>query len=348
MRRLGSQYCLGFQLKISPGANKYWTNRRFEPAYLSFSLAPFKSFLAPAAFRDRELLAASWKNYLKEGWHEHASEFTKAAYLHNKGHGLKDEDIARAEIGHSFAAIGTTAPATFWLLYHIFSNPLVLADIREELNLWVRDSTTPDRSILMSDIRTKCPILLSTYWEMLRYRGLGNSVRVCLEDTMLDGRFLLKKSSVVIVPQLVQHTSKPVWGEDVSQFNHLRFTKDSGGSSGSVKGQGAKRTAFRAFGGGHNLCPGRNFSTTEIMAMAAIMVLNFDIEAVGKEGSDLSAGQWVDPTWKRTPMISSFQIPDEDIEVRIVPRNIGACMVIVDEESTGLAEVDITNQDSKL
>ncbi|KUI71950.1 Cholesterol 7-alpha-monooxygenase [Cytospora mali] len=297
-------------------------NSAFEQTYLTFSLSPFKPLLAPKAFHNRELLAAAWAHYLKEGWHEKASEFTKAIYAHNQSYGFKPDDMARAELGHSFAIIGTTTSATWWLLYHIFSDPSVLADVRSELeSLLVADRSGNSRStkdeiykIELGHLRRRCPVLLSTYKEVLRFYSLGTSVRVCLEDHLLDGRYLIKKGGIAIIPQHVQHSSVDAWGPDVAEFDYLRFYKNS--PSGTRKS--VRSTAFRAFGGGPTLCPGRHFSSTEILAMAALMVLQFDITPLGDNKE--AAEEWKQPTCKNTPMVSTFFQPDEDIRVRVTPR----------------------------
>ena len=45
--------------------------------------------------------------------------------------------------------------------------------------------------------------------------------------------------------------------------------------------------AFRGWGGGANLCPGKPFATTEIVALVIMLALRYDIVPV--------SGQWTDP-----------------------------------------------------
>lgn len=161
-------------------------------------------------------------------------------------------------------------------------------------------------TIDLADIRNQCPILLSTFKETMRYRSLGTQVRICLEDQVLNGRYLLKKGGIVTIPQLVQHTSEDAWGSSVYQFDHLRFMK----GALARERRRTDHTAYRAFGGGHTMCPGRHFSTTEIIAFAALMVLQFDVAPVGD-------GTWKEPTWTNSPMVSTFQIPDKDFKVSV-------------------------------
>jgi cytochrome P450 len=278
----------------------------FEPAYLGLALSPFKPLTAAKAYRAREFLVSAWRDYITAKGPEEASAFINVTHAHNASHGFCLDDLARFEVGHSFAIIASTAPTAWWLMYHIFSDEDVLKDVRGELSALVEVTDDGKSRIDLASVRDSCPILLSTFKETMRYRAIGNAVRVCLEDTWLEDRVLLKKGSAVIMPQVVFHTEEAAWGPDSHVFDHLRF----------VRGHGRRRpnpVAFRAFGGGHNLCPGRHFSSTEILASAALLVLLFDVTP--------KSGKWVEPTWDKTPMVFSFQLPDEDIDADVQPRD---------------------------
>lgn len=202
------------------------------------------------------------------------------------------------------------------------------------------DRESGEYRIDLADVRTNCPILLSTFKETIRCRSLGTQVRICLEDHLLNDRYLLKKGGIVTIPQLVQHTSVDAWGEDVHKFDHLRFVK------GQDRSKKINHTAFRAFGGGHTICPGRHFSTTEIMAFAALMVLKFDIAPI-KRGKD-GVARWVEPTWANSPMVSTFHVPDEDFKVFVRPRDERRWRMIFSKGAEqGYSGLTITQEDMK-
>lgn len=301
---------------------------------MTLGLSPFKSFLAPRALRNREIIAEAWCKYVKEGSHRWASNFAKTMHEYDRSSGLQTEDLARTEIGHSFAMLGSTAPAAWWMMYHIFSDPLVLADVRAELiavaarvdNIQEDVSDhTGTWSIDMADMRASCPILFSVFKETLRYRSLGMQVRLCLQDQMIDGH-LLKQGGMVFIPQNVQHTSEEAWGANAHIFDHLRFV-DRATKSHSRKNNHA---AFRAFGGGHTTCPGRHLSSTQIMAFAALMVLRFEVSPV-----DVADGktQWKEPTCKNTPAVATFPVPDVAFRVLVRPRDTRKWLVRFGTES---------------
>ncbi|KAK2605419.1 hypothetical protein N8I77_008256 [Diaporthe amygdali] len=133
------------------------------------------------------------------------------------------------------------------------------------------------------------------------------SSRVILEDHLLDGRFLLKKDNILLIPGVVQHQDRTVWGEDVDVFSHKRFVGGQGGSKG---GRRLNPVAFRGFGGGSTLCPGRHFAATEIMAFAALFVLRFDARPA-------SGVRWSIPTVENTNMATSIHQPDHDVEIEV-------------------------------
>jgi cytochrome P450 len=203
--------------------------------------------------------------------------------------------------------LGNTAPSAFWLVYHIFSDNNVLADVRRELSALVHEENSKEKyTVDLTAIRTDCPILMSTFKETLRVRAVNPGPRVLLEDVHLDSGHLLKKGSMLMIPATVQHSDAAAWGDDAGVFDHMRFAR---------KSKKPNRVAFRAFGGGHVLCPGRHFASTEIMMFAAMLVLQFDVVPV--------AGRWIEPKCENAPAQAAFPVPDEDIEIELRPREVG-------------------------
>jgi cytochrome P450 len=99
-------------------------------------------------------------------------------------------------------------------------------------------------------------------------------VRLVKEDMVLNDRYYLKKGGVVQIAGGTIHANKDIWGEDVNDFNPQRFL-------GKQRGDGINThpAAFRGFGGGKTLCPGRHFATNEVICFTAIIVRYFDLTA---------------------------------------------------------------------
>ena len=267
---------------------------------------PLASTFFPHLLRARETVAAAMLEYMRNGGHKKASGLVRLRYEHHHGKfGLSLEDCARGELGNAFAVLGNTTPCAFWLIWHIYSDERVLTDVRGEIETLVHES---DRGceVDLAKIKTECPIFLSTFQEMMRFRAVAPGPRVLLEDVELDERYLLKKGSMLMIPTPVQHSDVEAWGPTATEFDHLRFTKSFGTKH--------NRAAFRAFGGGHILCPGRHFASMELMVFAALLVLQFDVVPVG--------GKWIEPACDKSPAQAGFPIPDQDIEVELRPRDV--------------------------
>lgn len=287
----------------------------FEAGFLTLSVLPMPWLLIPRLFRACEVVASSMINYMSSGGLEMASPFVRALYQHNhERFGLSVEDVGRGQLGLSFAVLGSSTPCALWLLYHIFSDDRVLSDVRTELEAIVsrgEEDGMRTNSIDLASMRTSCPLLLSTLQETMRYRTVSPGIRKVLKDVTVGG-WLLRKGSMLMIPTTVQHTSVAAWGDSAGAFDHRRFVTPS--DRAAKKMRPFNKVAFRAFGGGHVLCPGRHFASNEIMALAALVVLQFDVVPVND-------GRWPTPTWRNSPITAGFPIIDDDIEVEFRPRD---------------------------
>jgi cytochrome P450 len=203
-----------------------------------------------------------------------------------------------------------TSPAAFWTLFMIFATPGLLVDIRSEIDAVTRVFTkdgTQHRHLDVAGIKENCPLLASTYQEILRWRSVGMSVRRVNEDHLLDGKWLLKKGALVQMPVRAIHLEPTIWGTDVEEFNPRRFLK--GEKQMTESGKRPKDSCFRSFGGGKTLCPGRHFATNEVLAFTSMFVARFDMEP--------QSGSWVLPPAENTVAASLLMTPDEDIAVSV-------------------------------
>lgn len=230
--------------------------------------------------------------------------------------GLALEDIARYEVGASTAILVNTSPASFWTLFFIYSTSNLLEDIRNELDSIVvakDDGPETVSSVDIKSLKRRCPLLISAFQETMRYIAMGTSVRKVMEDTVLDGQWLLKKNSILQMPSRIIHKDQSIWGTSVEAYDPRRFMKVSTSqkkAGGPTKGPPA--AAFRAFGGGTTLCPGRHFATNEVLAAVALFALRYDMTPV--------RGEWTVPTSYNSSMAGFLMEPDSDVEVKISSR----------------------------
>lgn len=227
----------------------------------------------------------------------------------NTNHGVSSWNQGRLEVGTLLGILANTIPSVFYLLVHVYSDEALLRDIRDELEVTSVSMKSPVKRVLhIMMMREKCLILHSTFQELLRVHALGAGARFVREDTMLDDRYLLKKGMVIQMPMAVMHSDPQIWGPDVASFQPRRFLKHSEVNQGSKQ----KATAYRPFGGGASMCPGRHFVTLEALALTAYIVLRFDIFP--------SSGQWSIPAQKQESLATNVFPPEKDMFVRFSKR----------------------------
>ena len=182
-------------------------------------------------------------------------------YKKNIEIGLSTADAVRMELATSLAMLSSGAITTFWLLFHIVSDPDVLAAVRKELLGLVINETATSTSLVkvvdISGIRTECPTLMAMFHETLRFHSTAINIKEVAHDTTLNTEYLLKKGSTVMISGTSVHLDNETWGPSAETFDHRRFFTPEGQRNLGVS------TAFRPFGAGATKCPGRNFSIND-------------------------------------------------------------------------------------
>lgn len=236
----------------------------------------FPSITASQAYRGREKVVAAFIEYLNEKHDLGASQIVRDRIRIEREWEMSSEMIARSALSFLFAGIVNTTTTTFWIILRLFADPHLLNSVREEIKGALADSEQANGPNTLSTgvVRDKCPTLSAVFRESLRIGSENFSVRLIKEDTMLANRYFLKKGAVVQISGGVIHSDKSIWGDDVDHFNPGRFL-DQRARSG-----GFHPAAFRGFGGGKTLCPGRHFAINEILLLAAMIAVGFDMESV--------------------------------------------------------------------
>ncbi|KAK3362181.1 putative cytochrome P450 [Lasiosphaeria ovina] len=291
-------------------ADAFW---EFEKGLMTIlvGILPFITCRKSVAARNK--VAKAFEAYYLAGGVEKGSALARNRYQVSVDHGLPLEDIARFEVGGSMAILLNTTPAALWtlLLLHSHGDGSLLNDIRAEIDACTETSTAADgqttvKTLDIASLKDSCPLLLSAYQEVLRYRAMGTSVREVMEDTHL-GPWLLKKGAMLQMPSRVMHQDSSLWGANVDEFYPRRFLANE--KQHRPRGD----VCFRAFGGGKTLCPGRHFATNEILALVAVFIARFDMKPVGDNG-------WKLPTTTNTNVASVIMEPDYDVQVDVRTR----------------------------
>ncbi|KAF2483207.1 cytochrome P450 [Neohortaea acidophila] len=272
----------------------FWT---FEDGMLGLVVDIVPSITARTAHFARKRVLDGLIEYVRHERYKKACPLIQERVQTNLAFGMSKEMAGHAELILMFGIMGNAVPSNFWLLSHLFSRPDLLERIRSELELALDLSSPADGrkemtvSIAAKRINIKsCPLLYSCYREALRDISLLTSARMVMKDTLIPsdatgdkGEYLLRANSIVQIAGGVIHQEPSIWGEDADEFNPERFLVKQAGNYTSTSRTalplppGVPSSAFRAYGGGTVICPGRHFAQTELMLFAAVLALGFDI-----------------------------------------------------------------------
>lgn len=279
-----------------------------DATFLLLGVAP--QWIASKAHKSRQLIFNAIQKYNSRSGQENASDLTKARYNVYIKNGLSADNIAHFELSSIIGLLINATPSVFWLLFYTYSIPGLLEDVRQEIanitsteTLNIQDGQKK-HSISVLKLREECTLLLSAYRETLRLKTNNVYTRWVQQDTLLNDKYLLKEGSIVQIPGASMHADPALWGADVKEFNPRRF----------IKGEANHRPgAFRSFGGGTSLCPGRHFALMEIVSTAAMFVMRYDMEPRG--------GAWKEPKTDGNDVVCSISPPTSRFDVDITTRD---------------------------
>jgi len=275
-------------------------------ALLGLNILP--SWVAPRGNRGRETFFKAFNEYYENKSHESASPLAQSRYKIDRQYGLTIDDTARFEISMCEGLLVNIVPAAFWSVFYIYRRPALLAELRLGLDQYVRTSNNQSsgraiHEVDFKNILASYPLLTAVLKEVLRLLSTNASGRVLLKDTLLDGRYLLKKDAILLVPSAEVHNDAFVWGADWAEFNPYRWLKE--------EAHKVPLSAYRAFGSGSWPCPGRAFSLNEIAASLVMVILQYDLIPAGGEWKQVKTSFHIN---------TSVLTPEEDIEVEVKPR----------------------------
>ena len=268
--------------------------------------------LAPKGNRARSVLASAFQEYFMHYDAEGSlsSAMIKARYSANVKYGVSFQDQGRLEVGTLLGILANTVPSAFYMICRIYSDEVLLHGIRHELETTCVTKTSDQSTWTLNILamREKSQLLHSTFQELLRVHAMGAGSRYVREDVLLHGQYLLKKGMVVQMPMAIMHSDPRIWGANVDDFQPNRFLKQAE----VIKDSKSQSVAYRPFGGGASMCPGRHFVTLEVMALTALMVLKFDIMPL--------KDPWYIPAQKQESLATNVFPPERDIRVKLKVR----------------------------
>ena len=169
-------------------------------------------------------------------------------------------------------------PVVFWLLWHVYSDPELLAEVRHEIDRHVKvispkselPIAEPDRlDINMEGLHRSCPLLKASYFETMRldvqattYRSVTADFTITEspEDAAMVGMskprtYKVPKGQYVCVPHSV-HQRDGRYFKDPAAFNPKRFYVIDKEKPDEIT---VEMGSMHPFGGGPNMCKGKQF-----------------------------------------------------------------------------------------
>ncbi|KAI0439832.1 cytochrome P450 [Xylaria telfairii] len=162
-----------------------------------------------------------------------------------------------------WAAISNEYNASFWVLAYLLHDISLLEQVKQET-----EAAWFDGSLDLKYLSANCPLLNSTFHEVLRVKNGAGALRVVTKDTRI-GQKHLKAGNSIMIPFRQLHVNKNVWGPKFAEFDPYRFLS---------KKSLARHPSFRPFGGGLTYCPGRMLAREQVFGFVAILLHRFTIK----------------------------------------------------------------------
>jgi cytochrome P450 len=161
------------------------------------------------------------------------------------------------------AAFANVHASTYWLLCYILFDPKLKTAILEEIAPAFTNGTMD-----VAYITEHCSLLDSAFRETLRLHITSNTVRFTEAPTRVQDKILEPGNQLMIPLRQLGHAEE-IWGGGHEGFDPARFVRDKSLAS---------HTAYRPFGGGAWLCPGKKYAARQVLSYVAYMLYMYDID----------------------------------------------------------------------
>jgi len=181
------------------------------------------------------------------------------------GEGLSDDNIKNQMITFLIAGHETTSGLLTFAIYELLNNPDKLKIAQEEVEKVLGDQEPT------IDHLPQLTYIDQVLKEALRLHPIAPMYSIiALEDTVIGGKYEVKKDENVTILIGWLHKDKTAWGEDVEAFKPERFAVENI--------EQLPEDSYKPFGNGQRACIGRFFAMQEGILCLAMLLQRFDIE----------------------------------------------------------------------
>ncbi|KAJ8475230.1 hypothetical protein ONZ51_g6703 [Trametes cubensis] len=192
-----------------------------------------------------------------------------------KGH--SDKSIVERILFLNFAAIHTSSNSITQALYHLAEQPEYLQPLREEIEPIVREEGWTKATL------GKMWKVDSVLREAQRVNGINtiSVMRKAKKDVILSDGTHIPQGTLLAAAATPMHRDEALY-DNAHVFDPFRFARQRHAEGEGAKHQYVNTSAdYVPFGHGKHACPGRFFAATELKAMLAYIVLNYDMKFDG-------------------------------------------------------------------
>lgn len=183
---------------------------------------------------------------------------------------LDDENIRNQVLTFLVAGHETTAGVLSFALHYLSVDSDVLRKARAEIDqVW----TNREQPIKFEQV-SKFRYIRRIVDETLRLWPSGPAFfRKARKDTVVGGKYLVKKGHPILVILLALHRDPAVWGSDPERFDPDRFLPSA------IRERESHSSAYKPFGTGARSCIGRQFALHEAVLALVMLIDKFDFTA---------------------------------------------------------------------
>ena len=183
------------------------------------------------------------------------------------GDGLDDVNIRYQCNTFLIAGHETTSGLLSFTTYFLLKNPAVLARAYEEVDRVLGPDPQVKPTYTQVNQLTYVTQILK---ESLRLWPTAAAYAFYpYEDTVIGGRYKLKRRHTVLLLAPMLHRDRTVWGEDAEAFDPDRFARDAENA--------LPPNAYKPFGNGQRACIGRQFAMQEAALVIGMMLQRFKL-----------------------------------------------------------------------
>ena len=180
---------------------------------------------------------------------------------------LDDLNIRYQVITFLIAGHETTSGMLSFVIYELLKNPDVLAKAYEEVDRVLgRDYSQKPTYAQVNQLKYIEQILKET---LRLFPTAPAFALVPFEDTIVGGKYKIKRHHQINVLLPMLHRDKSVWGENAEEFNPDNFTPE--------REAALPPNAYKPFGNGQRACIGRQFAMQEATLVIGMILQRFEL-----------------------------------------------------------------------